>query len=179
MHARLWLAVATGFFTAVWAVVLPLEPAQPLAAASQAFDTAVLPFVKRYCLDCHSGTDAERGVQLEKYRTAAAVSDDRATWGKVLGMLRARKMPPEGSRRPKDEEYDAVITWLEATLGQTNRAGGPDPGRSRSGVSTVPSTPIPFATCWASSSTPPPIFPPTTSAMGSTTSATCSRSRRC
>jgi hypothetical protein len=66
---------------------------------------------------------------LDKYRTAAAVSEDQATWRKVLRMLRARKMPPAHSRRPKDAEYDSVNAWLEAALGQADRASPPDPGR--------------------------------------------------
>ena len=44
-------------------------------------------------------------------------------------MLRARKMPPQDRRRPKDAEYDAVNAWLEAALGQADRAGPADPGR--------------------------------------------------
>ena len=110
-------------------MVLAAEPAQPPVSDHQSFNATVLPFVKQYCLDCHTGSDAERGVQLDKYRTALAVSEDRATWRKALSMLRARKMPPHDSRRPKDKEYDAVIAWLEATLGQAGRAGSPDPGR--------------------------------------------------
>jgi len=110
-------------------VVFAAEPTRPLAAAPQSFDATVHPFVERYCLTCHSGADAERGVQLDKYRTAAAVSEDQATWRKVLRMLRARKMPPAHSRRPKDAEYDSVNAWLEAALGQADRASPPDPGR--------------------------------------------------
>ncbi len=129
MQLRVWSVVAVGVGAGVWAVVFAAEPAKPPAAGRQSFDTAVLPFVKQYCLECHSGADAERGVQLDKYRTAAAMAEDRATWRKVLGMLRARKMPPKDSRRPKDREYDAVITWLESTLGPAQRAGASDPGR--------------------------------------------------
>ncbi|MGA2034147.1 MAG: DUF1592 domain-containing protein [Thermoguttaceae bacterium] len=129
MSVRIWSVVALGFCAGVWAVVFAAEPAKPPAAASPSFDATVLPLVKRYCLDCHSGEDAERGVQLDKYRTAAAVSEDRATWRKVLSMLRARKMPPKDCRRPKDAEYDAVTAWLEATLGPADRAGPADPGR--------------------------------------------------
>jgi hypothetical protein len=110
-------------------VVFAAEPAGPPAAIRQSFDATVRPFVKRYCLACHSGTDAKRGVQLDKYLTGAAVSEDRATWGRVLRMLRAHKMPPEGRRRPKDEEYEAVNAWLEAVLGEADRAGPLDPGR--------------------------------------------------
>ena len=61
--------------------------------------------------------------------TAAAMSEDRATWRKVLTMLRARKMPPEDNPRPKAEEYAAVSAWLEATLDQADRVGSADPGR--------------------------------------------------
>jgi hypothetical protein len=115
-------------------VVFAAEPAKRPAAAPQPFETAVLPFVKQYCLDCHSGADAERGVQLDKYRTAAAVAEDRATWRKVQSMLRARKMPPKDSRRPKDAEIGTVTAWLESTLGPLPEGNGritgpPDPGR--------------------------------------------------
>ncbi|MGA2064543.1 MAG: DUF1592 domain-containing protein [Thermoguttaceae bacterium] len=126
MHFRVCPVVSMGFCMGVWAAVFAAEPP---AAVPQTFDAVVLPFVKRYCLNCHRGADARRGVQLDKYRTVAAVSEDRATWSRVRSMLRARKMPPEDSRRPKDEEYDAVGAWLAATLGPADRAGPPDPGR--------------------------------------------------
>ncbi len=129
MHVRRWPVVAGGLCAGVWAVVLAAEPVKPPAGGPSSFDASVRPFVQRYCLDCHSGSEAERGVQLDKYRTAAAVSEDRATWGKVLKMLRAHKMPPPDSRRPKDKEVDAVSAWLAAALGQAGRAGAPDPGR--------------------------------------------------
>ncbi len=128
MHVRVWSIAAVGFCAGLWAAVFAAEPARPPAAVQQSFEAKVLPLVKRYCLDCHSGADAERGVQLDKYRTVAAMFQDRATWGKVLKMLRARKMPPEDNPRPKNDEYKAVTAWLEATLGQADPAG-PDPGR--------------------------------------------------
>jgi len=89
----------------------------------------MLPFVKRYCLDCHSGGDAERGIRLDKYRAGAAMSSDAATWRKVLDMLRARKMPPDGNLRPTEEEYRTVASWLEAELDRAPRAGARNPGR--------------------------------------------------
>ena len=130
MHVRVWSVVTVGFCAGAWTVVFAAEPAKLPAAVDQFFDATALPFIKRYCLDCHSGTDAERRVYLDKYRTAAAVAEDRATWRKVLSMLRAHKMPPNDSRRPNDKEYDAVIAWLEATLGQVRPGQLP---RSRPG----------------------------------------------
>ena len=116
----------------VWAVVFAAEPAKRPAAAPQPFETAVLPFVKRYCLDCHSGADAERGVQLDKYRTAAAVSEDRATWRKVLEHAprpqdAARGQPPPERRGVSTRSTPGSKPRL--ALARRERAGPPDPGR--------------------------------------------------
>ena len=129
MQFRAWSILAVGLCAGVWAAVFAAEPLKPSAAANASFDATVRPFVKQYCLDCHSGSDAQRGLRLDKYRTVAAVSADRAAWRKVLNMLRARKMPPEDEARPKEEQYEAVSAWLEATLGQADRSGPPNPGR--------------------------------------------------
>jgi hypothetical protein len=128
MHIRLWPVLAAAICADVRAAAFA-APANLPIAASQSFDATVPPFVKRYCLDCHSGVDAEQGVQLDKYRTDAALARDPTTWRKVLAMLRSHKMPPENSRRPKEAEYDAMSSWLEARLKQVDRAGPPDPGR--------------------------------------------------
>jgi hypothetical protein len=80
-------------------------------------------------VDCHQGAKAERGVQLDKYHSSAEFSKDIATWRKVSSMLRARKMPPDDSPRPSEDEYRAVNASLEAMLAQADRAGPVDPGR--------------------------------------------------
>ncbi len=128
MHFRVLSLVFVAFSAGVWAV-LAADPAKPPVTAPRSFDATVRPFLKRYCLECHSGNDAQRGVRLDKNFTAAAVAQDAATWRDVLRMIRTREMPPEDSLRPKDEQYDAVIAWLQAALDQTDRKGSADPGR--------------------------------------------------
>ncbi len=124
MRACVWSVTAAALCLGLWVVVSAAEPAKLPAAANRSYETVVLPLVKQYCLDCHSGADAEQGVRLDKYRTVAAMSEDRATWRKVLGMLRARKMPPEENRRRrKTRSTSAVSAWLEAALGRADRAG--------------------------------------------------------
>jgi mono/diheme cytochrome c family protein len=124
-RAAVGIAFAAGLAAAVFGAVAGPPPAK----SPEFFDGTLRPFVKRYCLGCHSGEDAEHGIQLDKYRTAAAVTEDRATWQKVQGMLRSQKMPPKGGRRPKAEEYDAVVAWLETVLGRAEGTGPTDPGR--------------------------------------------------
>jgi hypothetical protein len=127
MLARSW-SIVTVCFCAGGAVVFSAGAAKP-PPAGQSFEATVLPFVTRYCLECHRGKDAQRGVQLDKYRTFASLAEDRPTWRKVNGMLRSRKMPPEDSRQPSDEEFRTVSAALEDALGQAERTGPRDPGR--------------------------------------------------
>ncbi len=87
------------------------------------------PFLKHYCMECHSGDDAQRGVQFDKNLTEAAVPHDAEKWRNVLNMLRTRKMPPEDSLRPKEEQYAAATSWLQAALDQADRNSPPNPGR--------------------------------------------------
>jgi hypothetical protein len=122
-------SVATGLLLAACAWASAAEFARPAAISGLSFDGMVKPFLKHYCLDCHSGANAERGVQLDKYRTAAEVSQDLVKWRRVLTMLRARKMPPEDNLRPKDSEYDAMNAWLESRLREADYSGPLDPGR--------------------------------------------------
>jgi hypothetical protein len=126
-----WLksAVTGSLCAGMCAIAVVTEAENRVPASAPAFETKVLPFVKRYCLDCHSGADAERGISLDKYRTTVAVLKDQATWAKVLKMISAHKMPPEGSSRPKDKEVEVVKAWLEAALGRVDRADPADPGR--------------------------------------------------
>ncbi len=132
MRVRLWSVVAAALSAGLWAAVFAAEPVKSPVAAAPSFDAGVRPFVKRYCLDCHTGADAQQGVQLDKYRTAAAVLDDRQTWHEVLKVLRTHKMPPEDSPRPKAAEVEAVTAWLQTTLDKADRASkavAADPGR--------------------------------------------------
>ena len=128
MLARVLSLVAVFFSAGVWAVIAA-DSGKPLDKAPQSFDTAVRPFLKHYCMECHSGSDAQRGVQFDKNLTAAAVPKDAEKWRNVLNVLRARKMPPEDSPRPKEEQYAAATSWLQAALDQADRNAPPNPGR--------------------------------------------------
>lgn len=129
MHLGIRVAVSVVFIMGVGVSVLGSEQGKPPATSSQFFGSTVRPFLKRYCLDCHTGADGEGSVQLDKYAKSPAVVEDRRTWEKVLVMLRGRRMPPDGNPRPTAGEYDAVTAWLQGVFRESDRAGPPDPGR--------------------------------------------------
>ncbi|HSG71650.1 MAG TPA: DUF1592 domain-containing protein, partial [Planctomycetaceae bacterium] len=93
------------------------------------FDNIVRPFVSTYCIDCHTGDDAGGGVQLERFDNKLAVFEDRATWTKVLGILKIGAMPPKDADQPEDAERKLVVNWIDDTLFGFDCKSIDDPGR--------------------------------------------------
>ena len=46
------------------------------------FEKEVVPFLKKYCFECHEGEFAEEGVQFDLYKTTADVLKSRKKWEK-------------------------------------------------------------------------------------------------
>ncbi len=121
---------------APWGVVVNADPnAQPKSAAPPAEDPAfkakVLPFIKKYCLDCHSGEKAKGGLTLEGYVSEAHARKDRKNWLAVQHVIAAGEMPPKNKPQPTREEKEFFITWIENSLTRVDcGATAPrDPGR--------------------------------------------------
>ena len=89
-------------------------------------------FVGNYCIDCHSGDEAEAGLDLDAIEKQIPTGDanwDPSPWEKVVKRLRGRQMPPADSSRPSEEEYQQTLAELESAL---DREAGlhPRPGRT-------------------------------------------------
>ena len=105
----------------------PTQLAQKNPAAD--FDKAILPFLAENCIACHSAKKASGKLNLEQFKTAAAVAEHREQWEEVLLKLRTGEMPPKGAPKPDAGELKAVIAWLESEFDRVDRAAKPDPGR--------------------------------------------------
>ena len=84
--------------------------------------------VSRFCLDCHNELEQVGDLTLES-RSLAAVTDDPATWEKVVRKLRGGLMPPADGPRPEREVRVAFASWLEGELDRA-AAAAPNPGRT-------------------------------------------------
>src|SRR5439155_21299855 len=81
----------------------PFPSAAPSAAQSAAdFDKSVLPFLSTNCYLCHNAKLKSGGLNLEAYKTAASIAQNRETWEKVIRKLQAGEMPPKGRPRPNE-----------------------------------------------------------------------------
>jgi mono/diheme cytochrome c family protein len=98
------------------------EPGTGKVAASPA-----RALVTTYCITCHNEKSKTANLLLDR-ADAEHVANSSETWEKVIVKLRARAMPPPGSRRPDNSTYDAVAAWLETEVDRA-AAGAPNPGR--------------------------------------------------
>ena len=122
-------ALAAGV-AAVWgAALLNVAVAEKLEPRA-AMDTALAPFVTAHCVDCHSGSEAEAGLALDKLIASPSVPHHRLQWQRVMERITAGEMPPEDFGQPEPEEKDAVLKWLAAELAADLDCSAPqDPGR--------------------------------------------------
>lgn len=88
-------------------------------------------FVNQYCVGCHNTRNPQpsaRPVDLEK-ASLDDVTADAATWERVLHKLSVRAMPPQGMKRPQENDYVGFTTWLANSLDRAWAARGASPGR--------------------------------------------------
>ena len=102
-----------------------------LMATEDIYAQQVQPFLKAHCQECHSGAEAEEGLDL----TMAVPAQMKSASGQqiealrnIAQRLRARTMPPEDFEpRPTPEQSDAVADWIDAQL-HAALAGQSNPG---------------------------------------------------
>ena len=83
----------------------------------------------RYCIDCHSGSDAESGIAIDSYTATNARSTDRANWRRILRQVQGRAMPPDDADQPSEEERKLVEQWILDDALKVDCVGPERPGR--------------------------------------------------
>ena len=84
--------------------------------------------VNTYCLSCHNSKSKAGGLALDAINTQDLGAHSES-WEKVVRKLRARQMPPPGSRRPDEATRVSALSALEASL-DSAAATAPNPGRT-------------------------------------------------
>src|SRR6266545_4963693 len=110
------------------ALVLPARQAQRSNSAT-VFEQAVQPFFSKNCYVCHNSELKSGGLDIESYKTVAAVRRHRDEWERIVQKLRSGEMPPKEMPRPDKAELETVARWIEQEIEQADRLAEPDPGR--------------------------------------------------
>ena len=93
------------------------------------FSQVVLPFVTRYCVDCHGPERQEANLSLSGDSTVESVSKHLKVWEIVSTRIAAREMPPEdSSKQPPDDVRNSVVQWIEDWNRFEARRNAGDPG---------------------------------------------------
>src|SRR5262245_35272704 len=91
-------------------------------------DASYTALVSTYCVSCHN-TKVKAGSLDLATINAGELSGHPEEWEKVVRKLRARQMPPVGSRRPDEAGYTSALASLEASLDRL-AVTSPNPGRT-------------------------------------------------
>lgn len=106
-----------------------VHAAEKPAAAPATYEQGLLPFLRKYCVDCH-GDGAHKGdFAFDRYRSLDALKRDRQVWTKVLKLLKFEVMPPASAVKPSAEERAQAVKWLDHQLFYVDCSQPHDPGR--------------------------------------------------
>jgi hypothetical protein len=95
----------------------------------QAFRKTVQPFLAKHCLECHA--DKKRGgVRLDLFQNERALAKGLPTFEKMQDVLRKHAMPPKKRPRPRDDEIEPVLAWLDAFIARMDRQASAAPVRT-------------------------------------------------
>ena len=103
------------------------QPAKAVSADTAGFDANVKPILKNTCSGCHNASLSSGGVNLLPYLDPTTLSNDRASWEKILQKVESGEMPPKGI--PKPAKLPAMIEYLRGEFEKADAAMKPDPGR--------------------------------------------------
>ena len=81
-----------------------------------------------YCVTCHNDRSRRGDLSFEGL-DLSQVGDHAGIPERVLLQLRSRRMPPIGRRRPVEETYAVLTSWLESEIDRF-AADHPNPGRT-------------------------------------------------
>ena len=93
------------------------------------FDKDVPSLLRTFCFECHGKNEAEANVNLEQMASVPDISRQFKTWGKVVGMLNSKRMPPDDATQPSDLQRKRLTALIRGGLDSFVRINDGDPGR--------------------------------------------------
>ncbi|HYO24594.1 MAG TPA: DUF1592 domain-containing protein, partial [Lacipirellulaceae bacterium] len=95
----------------------------------QQFESAVLPFLQTYCVECHSSDEPQADLDLSLYVTPADVIARAVHLDALLERLKAGDMPPpDAPSQPSADERRQAVAWLQALRDRETSRNAGDPG---------------------------------------------------
>ena len=93
------------------------------------FSNQIRPFLESHCNSCHSGEDAEAGIQFEEFTNTANIQTHYELWEKALRMIRDGQMPPADEEQPSAAARVNIVAALQRELNSFDCSSERHPGR--------------------------------------------------
>ena len=108
----------------VLAVIVTCLVFNRLAVASDAPSSQdrLLPFLQTHCMDCHTGAEADGGLDLTGLSTNLTDAEVMRRWVLIHDRVSAGEMPPEDQPRPAVAAKSAALATLAAALTKADHA---------------------------------------------------------
>jgi mono/diheme cytochrome c family protein len=115
----------------------PSRAAERVAGAAPASPPksppAVSAFLQAHCADCHTGADAQGGLELATLQFDPAAPDGDARWARVIERVESREMPPPDATGLDDDLRRSFVReasiWLSSAVRRRDAALGRVRGR--------------------------------------------------
>ena len=89
------------------------------------FEERAAPFMRTYCVECHSGWAPKGGFDLKHLRYDMADDEAARLWDDIFAQLQFSEMPPsKGKRQPTAAETSSFLELIEAELMRVERGSG-------------------------------------------------------
>ena len=85
-------------------------------AAAGDYVESILPYVKKYCVECHNNKVHKGELDLTRYAHDADVAAHFRRWNNITEFIHNGEMPPEDSQQPSIDESNAVVAVVEKIL---------------------------------------------------------------
>lgn len=103
-------------------LALVASPASAEETQHPAYDKAVLPFFRTYCLRCHNAEKQEGNFRLDSLARSFTEQGIAQRWGEVIFRMNSGEMPPADEPLPRPEELGRVVDWLSTRIAEGRAA---------------------------------------------------------
>ncbi|MBI3878730.1 MAG: DUF1587 domain-containing protein, partial [Verrucomicrobia bacterium] len=102
----------------------------PGLAASPEFKRVAVPFMDKYCYECHGGKKTKGDLDLKQFKDDAKILENRKLWLGALKQSGSGEMPPKKHpTRPTAVELAKFDAAINTALDRAEAGAKPDPGR--------------------------------------------------
>ncbi|MFN8049604.1 MAG: DUF1592 domain-containing protein [Ancrocorticia sp.] len=117
---------------AVWcwqhATIHPVLAQEKHSGTEAAFEKAIRPLLREYCVTCHSTAKQKGELDLERFSSVESVKKKTEVWEHVLDQLATGEMPPKSAKQMSAKQQEQLTKWIRDTLNEVALANAGDPG---------------------------------------------------